>query len=61
MTPHRMERREINTASTLQIYLHDINDTPLLSARRRENWPKKWAWATLSRASTWSRPISGWW
>ena len=32
MTPHRMERRDTNTTSTLQIYLHDINDTPLLSA-----------------------------
>ena len=32
MTPRRMERREGNTATPLQIYLHDINDTPLLSA-----------------------------
>jgi RNA polymerase primary sigma factor len=32
MTPRRIERRELNTASPLQIYLHDINDTPLLSA-----------------------------
>ncbi len=32
MTPRRIERREANTASPLQIYLHDINDTPLLSA-----------------------------
>jgi RNA polymerase primary sigma factor len=32
MTPRRMERREANTASPLQIYLHDINDTALLSA-----------------------------
>jgi RNA polymerase primary sigma factor len=31
-TPRRMEHREANTASPLQIYLHDINDTPLLSA-----------------------------
>ncbi|WP_165222116.1 sigma-70 family RNA polymerase sigma factor [Aquisphaera insulae] len=29
--PHRAERREMSTASPLQIYLHDINDTPLLS------------------------------
>ena len=38
MTPRRMERRDANTASPLQIYLHDINDTPLLSAEeeRRE-------------------------
>jgi RNA polymerase primary sigma factor len=33
MTPRRIERREINTSSPLQIYLHDINDTPLLSAQ----------------------------
>ena len=32
MTPRRMERRDANTASPLQIYLHDINDTALLSA-----------------------------
>jgi RNA polymerase primary sigma factor len=32
MIPHRANRREINTASPLQIYLHDINDTALLSA-----------------------------
>jgi RNA polymerase primary sigma factor len=33
MTPSRMERRDLNTSSPLQIYLHDINDTPLLSAQ----------------------------
>jgi RNA polymerase primary sigma factor len=33
MTPRRMERRDLNTSSPLQIYLHDINDTPLLSAQ----------------------------
>lgn len=32
MPPRRIERREAITASPLQIYLHDINDTPLLSA-----------------------------
>jgi RNA polymerase primary sigma factor len=32
VTPRRMENREANAASPLQIYLHDINDTPLLSA-----------------------------
>ena len=32
ITPRRTERREDNAASPLQIYLHDINDTPLLSA-----------------------------
>src|ERR1700679_10613 len=32
ITPRRMEHREANTASPLQIYLSDINDTPLLSA-----------------------------
>ena len=33
MIPHRVNRREVNTASPLQIYLHDINDTALLSAQ----------------------------
>ena len=32
MIPHRANRREVNMASPLQIYLHDINDTALLSA-----------------------------
>jgi RNA polymerase primary sigma factor len=32
MTPRQLERRDLNTSSPLQIYLHDINDTPLLSA-----------------------------
>jgi RNA polymerase primary sigma factor len=32
MAFQRLERHELNTASPLQIYLHDINDTPLLSA-----------------------------
>jgi RNA polymerase primary sigma factor len=32
MTPRRIDRREIHPASPLQIYLHDINNTPLLSA-----------------------------
>ncbi len=32
MISHRANRREVNTASPLQIYLHDINDTALLSA-----------------------------
>ena len=32
MTFHRAEGREANSSSPLQIYLHDINDTPLLSA-----------------------------
>src|SRR3954467_7628366 len=34
MTPRRMERRDIHPASPLQIYLQDINDTPLLSAEQ---------------------------
>ena len=33
MISHRADRRELNAASPLQIYLHDINDTPLLSAQ----------------------------
>jgi RNA polymerase primary sigma factor len=32
MSLRRIDRREANHASPLQIYLHDINDTPLLSA-----------------------------
>jgi RNA polymerase primary sigma factor len=32
MSARRIERREIHPSSPLQIYLHDINDTPLLSA-----------------------------
>jgi RNA polymerase primary sigma factor len=32
MTPRRIERRDLTTSSPLQIYLHDINNTPLLSA-----------------------------
>jgi RNA polymerase primary sigma factor len=37
MTPHRLARRDVNAASPLQIYLHDINDTPLLSAREEQD------------------------
>jgi RNA polymerase primary sigma factor len=33
MTPRQTERREPNISTPLQIYLHDINDTPLLSAQ----------------------------
>ena len=40
ITPRRTDHREANTASPLQIYLHDINDT-LLSAQRKENWPRQ--------------------
>src|SRR6516225_10178705 len=32
MTPRRMERRDLSLSTPLQIYLHDINDTALLSA-----------------------------
>jgi DNA-directed RNA polymerase sigma subunit (sigma70/sigma32) len=32
MALRRLERREANYSTPLQIYLHDINDTPLLSA-----------------------------
>ena len=32
MISHRTERRELNSASPLQIYLQDINNTPLLTA-----------------------------
>jgi RNA polymerase primary sigma factor len=32
MSLRRLESREVNPSSPLQIYLHDINDTPLLSA-----------------------------
>src|SRR5438067_540763 len=34
MTPHRVDRRDIHPSSPLQIYLHDINNTPLLSAEQ---------------------------
>ncbi len=37
MTLHRMERRETYTSTALQIYLHDINDTPLLSAQEERD------------------------
>ena len=37
MTPRRPERRDLNTSSPLQIYLHDINDTPLLSAQEERD------------------------
>jgi RNA polymerase primary sigma factor len=33
MISRRLDRREPNTSTPLQIYLHDINDTPLLSAQ----------------------------
>jgi RNA polymerase primary sigma factor len=33
MSVRRIDRREINPSSPLQIYLHDINNTPLLSAQ----------------------------
>src|SRR6516164_2739505 len=33
MTPRRIDRRDINPSLPLQIYLHDINATPLLSAQ----------------------------
>src|SRR5437763_11245841 len=34
MPPRRFDRRDIHPSSPLQIYLHDINDTPLLSAEQ---------------------------
>ena len=33
MTSRQIDRHEVNISSPLQIYLHDINDTPLLSAQ----------------------------
>jgi RNA polymerase primary sigma factor len=36
MTPHAY-RRELNSHSPLQIYLHDINNTPLLSAQEERD------------------------
>jgi RNA polymerase primary sigma factor len=41
MTPHRTVRRETNAATPLQIYLHDINDTPLLSAQEERELAEK--------------------
>ena len=35
----RAYRRDLKSHSPLQIYLHDINDTPLLSAREERSWP----------------------
>ncbi len=37
MTSQRIERRDANKTSALQIYLHDINDTPLLSAQEEKD------------------------
>jgi RNA polymerase primary sigma factor len=37
MSLRPIERREIHPASPLQIYLHDINDTPLLSAEEERD------------------------
>ena len=37
MTPRRLERRDANFSTPLQIYLHDINDTPLLSAQEERS------------------------
>jgi len=37
MISHRADRRELNAASPLQIYLHDINDTALLSAEEERD------------------------
>src|SRR5271155_1858839 len=37
MTLRRLERREANFSTPLQIYLHDINDTPLLSAQEERD------------------------
>src|SRR6516162_5318576 len=36
MLSRRADHREVNTASPLQIYLHDINSTPLLSAQQEQ-------------------------
>jgi RNA polymerase primary sigma factor len=37
MSVHRIDRREIHPSSPLQIYLHDINGTPLLSAEEERD------------------------
>jgi RNA polymerase primary sigma factor len=36
MNPRTIARREANPSSPLQIYLHDINSTPLLSAQQEQ-------------------------
>jgi RNA polymerase primary sigma factor len=41
MTTHRIVRREASTATPLQIYLHDINATPLLSAQEERELAEK--------------------
>ena len=37
MSFRRIDRRDLHPASPLQIYLHDINDTPLLSAEEERD------------------------
>jgi len=37
MSAHWIDHRETGTSSPLQIYLHDINDTPLLSAQEERD------------------------
>jgi RNA polymerase primary sigma factor len=36
-SPQHISRREVNSQSPLQIYLHDINDTPLLNAQQERD------------------------
>ena len=53
MTPRRLERRDANFSTPLQIYLHDINDTPLLSAQEERSLAERVAVGDPSHASTW--------
>ena len=55
MNPHAY-RRESNAQSPLQIYLHDINDTPLLSAEEERTLAARVALGDPTPATTWSRP-----
>ena len=40
----RAFRRELSSHSPLQIYLHDINDTPLLTAEEERALAERWGW-----------------
>ena len=62
MTLRRLERRDVNLSTPLQIYLHDINDTPLLSAQEERALAERVAIGrSVWHANTWSKPICGWW
>ena len=59
MISRRADRRELNAASPLQIYLHDINDTPLLSTEEERELAERVAGGDPVCASIWSKQIFG--